>query len=135
MGKGKKDYTVRTTKQKINATIGDIFTELNKQLPIYLRHVYNIWHQSSTFRTLKSKLEHNEIIIIVDFSENYVTKYHSEIQSVHFGASKKQITLHTGVFYHRHEEDKIKTTSFCSVSDYLEHGPSGIWAYLQPVLH
>lgn len=52
-----------------------------------------------------------------------------EIQSVHFGASKRQITLHVGVYY---TVDNLKT--FCAVSDALEHGPAGIWAYLNPVL-
>ena len=39
-------------------------------------------------------------MIVIDFSENYYCKYSAEIQSVHFGASKKQISLHTGVFFY-----------------------------------
>lgn len=39
----------------------------------------------------------NEIIIHIDFSENYCCKYDKEIQSVHFGPSQTHVTLHTGV--------------------------------------
>lgn len=68
-------------------------------------------------------------MIHIDFSENYNCKYGSEIQSMRFGSSKQQISLHTGVAYTREI-----TLLFCSVSDCLQHGPSGIWAHLHPVL-
>lgn len=32
----------------------------------------------------------------VDFSENYICKYASKIQTVHFGASHEHTMLHTG---------------------------------------
>ena len=62
-----------------------------------------------------------EVMIHVDFSENYNTKYESEIQSMHYGASRRQISLHTGVAY-------IWTDiyPFCTVSDCLKHGPAAI---------
>jgi hypothetical protein len=52
-----------------------------------------------------------------------------EIQNMHLGSSKKQISLHTGVAY-----TAEKTLSFCTVSDCLQYGPCSIWAHLQPVL-
>lgn len=48
---------------------------------------------------------------------------------MHFGASKKQITLHTGVCYTTHSSE-----TFCAVSNSLEHGPQAVWAYLWPFL-
>ena len=91
----------------------------------------------------------NEAYILVDFSENYVCKYSKEVQSVHFGASKAQISLHTGVlYYHASNVSEVgdqnqsgidlslnfKCVSFCSISDNLRHDPSGIWAHLAPIL-
>jgi len=50
---------------------------------------------------MKAKLLQNEAIMIIDFSENYLCKYSSETQSVHFGVSRQQVSLHTGVLYYR----------------------------------
>ena len=70
----------------------------------------------------------DEVTVHIDFSENYICRY-SEIQSVHFGGSHRQTSLHTGVYY-----TTKGTTSFCSTSDCTRHDPAGIWAHLQPVL-
>lgn len=67
----------------------------------------------------------------MDFSENYSTKYSSEIQAVHFGASRSQVTLHTAVIYY-HINDELKSQSFCSES--LRHDASAVWAHLIPIL-
>ncbi|WAR03051.1 hypothetical protein MAR_009609 [Mya arenaria] len=50
-------------------------------------------------------MSHEEIMVHIDFSENYNTKYANEIQSVHFGASKQQISLHTGIAYLGDDKD------------------------------
>ena len=72
--------------------------------------------------------------MVLDFSQNYVLKYSTEIQSVHFGASKKQASLQTGVFYYKTSSGKIEHISFASFSDCLRHDASAIWALLAPVL-
>ena len=68
----------------------------------------------------------NECLLHIDFSENYCTKVHREIQSVHFGASEQQVSLHTEVLYIAHDD---KPQIFCSMSDSLQHGPTAIWAH------
>ncbi|XP_052809542.1 uncharacterized protein LOC128238012 [Mya arenaria] len=60
----------------------------------------------------------NELLIHMDFSENYNCKLDSEIQSMHFGASQRQVSVHTGIIY-----SKEKIYPF----------PAGIWGHLQPV--
>lgn len=80
---------------------------------------------------MKNKLKENEILLHVDFSENYSCKYAKETQSVHFGASREQITLHTGMMYH-----KTKKQGFCTFSKSLRHDPSAILAHLElPLNH
>ena len=78
---------------------------------------------------MRQNITHEEIVMHIDFSENFCCKYSSEIQSMHFGASRRQISLHTGVAYIQQE-----VIPFCSVSDSLKHGPGAIWAHLHPVL-
>lgn len=98
-------------------------------------------HQFNALKKMKSSLYANEVVVLIDFSLNYCCKFGSEIQSMHFGASKPQVTLHTGVLYHNdtqyHDFDSSKIEqciAFCSVSSSLRHDPSAIWAHLQPVL-
>jgi hypothetical protein len=50
-------------------------------------------------RDIKSSLKENEVLLHIDLAENYLSKMSKEIQIMHFGASKSQITLHTGVYY------------------------------------
>ncbi|GBN14813.1 hypothetical protein AVEN_115746-1 [Araneus ventricosus] len=89
-------------------------------------------------------LSPNEILLHIDFSENYALKYYSEVQAAHFGASKKQLSLHTGVLYFKENtkdldenaeaDDGTKNLSFCTVPENLEHGAHAVWAHLKPIL-
>lgn len=63
------------------------------------RHLYNIRQQHAFSRALKQNLPANQCVVRVDFTENYACKYSAEVQSVHFGASHQQATLHTGVYH------------------------------------
>ena len=107
-------------------TISTLSDELNKDLQQSARHFFNIGHQYKTLRFLRENLDEGEIMIHTDFSENYSCKYQKEIQSVHFGASQKQISLHTGVAH-----TKVATILFATVSDNLKHRPPAIWAHWQ----
>ena len=92
-------------------TVIDARTLFNKQLEHYKRHFFNIKNQFDFFRKMKDNLQGDEALIHVDFAENYVCKWDAEIQSAHFGASKKQLSLQTGFL-------KIvgcEISSFCGV--------------------
>jgi len=134
LDKNQKPITVRVvTKSKISCTIRELIQATENQLAVYMKHVYNVGHQYKQIRDMRTRLQQNEVLIVVDFSENYATKYSSEIQSVHFGASRNQITLHTGVMYYS-TASGIQCASFCSLSSSLRHDPAAIWAHLMPVL-
>lgn len=49
---------------------------------------------------------------------------------MHFGASKVQVSLHTGLLYSKGNEP----ISFCTISPCNYHGPEAIWAHLDPIL-
>jgi len=118
-----------TVKSKEKGTVANLVHEFQQELDKCCKHLYNIHHQYIALTDLKRKLTKNDLICHIDFSENYSCKYSEEIQSMHFGASQRQVSLHTGVLY-----TKDNTDSFCSLSDNLKHGPAGIWAHLIPVL-
>ena len=127
-------YNVQvTSKKKIDCKILDVINLFNSKLPNFLKHVYIVTHQFQAIKNYKTNLKSNEVFLIIDFSENYVCKYHKEVQSVQFGASKKQISLQTGAFYYVDANNEQQCITFSSISDCLRHDTAAAWALLQPV--
>ena len=125
-----KIYNVRiVVKDRMVGTVESLKDSLHDDLQLYSVHVYNIGHQYKQLNYLREQLKVNECALLIDFSENYATKYAKEVQSMHFGASRNQVTLHTGMYY---TADSKK--SFCTISDNNRHDPAAIWAHLRPVL-
>ena len=124
----------QTAKCIIKAQCSATVKTLNETLDSYLKrrlckHIFNLRHQFKAARTLKDTLQNSEAVIHIDLSENYQCGYSREVQSAHFGASKSQITLHTGVLY-----TSKQSNSFCTVSDSKHHDACDVWAHLAPVL-
>lgn len=105
-----------------------LITQLQKDLDKFFDHQRNIVHQYKAMNDLKSNLQGDEVLIHVDFSENYCTKYAEEIQAFHFGGSRAQLSLHTVVVYLQNS-----ILSFCTVSENISHSPAAIWTHLRPI--
>jgi len=122
-----------TQKETIESTVKQLIDKFNDMLKKFKQHLFNIRHQFEQYRYAKTNLCCNERIIHVDFNENFSCKYLAEIQSVHFGSSHRQVTLHNGVFYVM-KNQSLCDTCFCTISDCKEHEPFAIWSYMDPVL-
>lgn len=97
-GKGEKEKFKRVTfKKKKEDAPYNVINKFETLLIVFFKHTLNITMQYSAIKELKESLTDNEVICHVDFSENYLLKYNEEIQSFHFGGSRQQISLHTGV--------------------------------------
>lgn len=120
-----------TVKREITTTEHDLNTDFQERLLHFRHHVFNIKWQFDAYRELRSSLKHKKSLLHIDFSKNYSCKYRKEIQSVHFGGSHKQASLHTGVLYTTGEQ---VSHTFCSISPSRRHDPVTIWTNLDPVL-
>lgn len=107
----------------------NIIKIFKNDLSNFIQHEFRIFHQYNQFSQLKQQLKDSEVFITMDFSENYLCKYTTEVQAVHFGASRQQITIHTGYFYH----SQLKR-GFCTISPSLDHDPSAIITHLKEAL-
>ncbi|XP_071052091.1 putative autophagy-related protein 11 [Onthophagus taurus] len=77
--KTKKTILVqRTLKQKMHAKPHEIITKLNILLPKFINHSLNILHQFNEINELKRNLQEHELLLHIDFSENYCYKYPEE---------------------------------------------------------
>ena len=98
--KTKKDGTKEkfkvhlTAKEKVNGTVQTLLEDFSEQLKKKMgKHIFNIKHQYSALRALKENMRGDEMVLQIDFAENYLCKYGNQIQAVHFGDSHQQATL------------------------------------------
>lgn len=128
---------VKRTVKVMKTTIAiDLVNTLEEIILKFMKHEAIILNQYSQLKFLKTAMTEDEALIHMDFSENYCTKFGSEIQSFHFGGSRKQISLHTSAV--RFKEtcySPLKTKTFCTMSHELNHSPIEIMAHLTPVLN
>ena len=124
--KGKNVVVSRCVKQTHSGTYLELRQKFEVMLPKLCWHIMVMRHQFQQYRDIKEK---DTCTMIVDFSENFTCGHNRAIQSSHFGASNKQVTLHTGVAY-----THSKTLSFCSVSESTRHDAAAIAAHIDPVI-
>ncbi|KAG6443763.1 uncharacterized protein LOC115456138 [Manduca sexta] len=131
--KGEKKTIKLTKKGTITSTVKDLKMSLAADIPLMKKHVYGIGENLKAKRELRDNLKETELMIQIDFAENYMTKYGKEIQSIRFGASKGQLSIHTGVLYAK-KDTSLQTVSFATVSDNLDHQAHAVWGHLKSAL-
>ena len=98
MTTGKIEKTKKTEKVRMEDTVSNLCDRFEEHLTRKLcRHGFNIRNQYRQLRDKRLGLATNEMMLHIDFSENFGLNYHKEIQNCHFGASNAQVTLHTGM--------------------------------------
>ncbi|XP_047123312.1 uncharacterized protein LOC124806436 [Hydra vulgaris] len=101
---------------------------LRQQLPDYIRHVYIKRQQSAYFRLCRQNVSENELIIQMDFSENYTIMEQSEIQSAYW--VHQQLTVFTAAVW-----SKNYTHSYAIVSDRLLHDKYAVLFIIKELLN
>ncbi|KAL0879214.1 hypothetical protein ABMA27_002997 [Loxostege sticticalis] len=133
--KGQDKTKIVTVKTRLQDYPRNVIKKLEDSLKSYFKHCTNIIVQYKSIKSLKATMTTKEVMLHIDFSENYSVKFNEEIQSYHFGGSRLQITLHTAVAYLIDPETGImKSYSVCSISECNRHDASAIWAHLIPLL-
>lgn len=121
--------TKRTVKEETTGSLETLKQTFCTQLRLLKKHHFNIMHQFKMYTNCKNKLTESEIVVHCDFSENYVCKFTEEVQAMHYGASKQQIYLHTGVIYAKFEDGSQTLGIFLYDFGKLQ---SYTWCYLGP---
>lgn len=131
---GVDKIAINVEKVRITVKPLQLINIFEDNLKPFLTHCSNIRNQSQAFKHYKQNMTEKDCVVHIDFSENYSTKYGSEIQSVHFGGSRQQFTLHTSVIYYKMKEGNTKSQCFCTISSSLRHDAAAVWAHLVPIL-
>jgi hypothetical protein len=120
-------------KSQIVSTIGEATEELKRQLMPFATHVYNAKRQHAELRKIKETLLPNEVILQMDFAENYALKQQNEVMSAHWHTN--QVTIYTAVAYYREtEKTELKHLSYAVISDDLNHDKGAVFANILEIL-
>ena len=116
-------------KQKIVNSVIVLMQHFETALRKIAAHNFKINNQFCALKKLKDNLKPHELIVHCDFSENFTCKYFAEIQSAHFGASNKTVSLHTVMLY----ASNTNPVPICTISENCRHDSIGVLAHLRPI--
>ena len=111
----------------------DEFIEfITQQANEFKLHVERVRRQYSEISQLKKHLNKDEVILHMDFAENYACKTVEEIQSAYW--TQTGVTLHPIVAYFRDTDGNLTHQSIVVISNELAHNSSTVLAFLDHVM-
>lgn len=97
------------------------------RLPQFQMHFYVNRAQQKYFDEVKENVKHGELVLQIDFAENYRLVFQNEIQSAHF--NYKQVSIFTCVAW-----TSMKTESLAVISNSLNHGKAEVFLFLTKIV-
>ena len=88
--------------------------------------------QANHLKMAKENLSENELIILLDFAENYSFVVQDVVQGFHWENS--QATIHPVVAYFRSSNGDLKHTSICVISDCLKLDQIAVHCFLTKLI-
>lgn len=101
------------------------------QLTPFGRHVYTEYAQTSAYHQCLKSTTSTELVVVIDFAENYSCLRQGEAQSAYY--SRNQVTLHPMVIT-INESDEVLRDSVVIVSDDLTHDSSAVLQFFKVFL-
>lgn len=111
----------------LEKSIEMIISTLENQLPFFKKHIFIKNSQQKYFDLKRSTVGEKEIILQMDFAENFSITAQDEIQSAHW--SHSQVTIYTAVAW-----GPNNILSFALVSNYLSHDRYAVNVFLKKII-
>lgn len=110
------EKTESGTVQKVvsHGTVTTAIEKMRSMLQDFILHLYIKDKQSTFFNTIRNNIKEHEVVMQVDFSENYTIRHQDEVQSAHWGSD--QVAIYTSVVW-----TPTSKESFAFITDYLNH--------------
>ena len=128
--KGKKMSVTRIVESKVEK--GAFITRFEKQMEEFDAHAKRVTKQYEEIKTLKQNLPEHEMLVQLDFAENYSCRSMEEVQSAYFNQSA--VTLHPVVAYFRDTSGELAHKSIIIVSDEMGHKSSTVIAFIDDII-
>ena len=117
---GKNDEC-RIQRKTFEGTVKEVTQLIKDKLPDFVRHVFVRRMQAKYFDVAKSSLQEGEVLIQMDFSQNYQHKTQDEIQSAYYAYESS--TLFTTMMYFQ-EAGETCEEPFVIITDFDDIGGS-----------
>lgn len=127
------DTTDRATLSTRTTTYEEYKDFLIDKIDNLTRHSYITKCQTRYLTKKKENLCSNEVLVLVDFAENYQFLIQDEIQSFHW--SKEYCTLHPVVLYYRDSDGTLKHLSLCFISNDNTHDTAFVYQTQTMTVH
>ena len=109
------------------------FKVLEKDLKLLPQHLFVASWQYSQFELLKQTLHVGDLLLVVDFGENYRHQYQEEVSSMHW--MYQQSTIHPVVcFYRADAEESVNQTDIIVLSSDTKHDLFSAEAFTQQAI-
>lgn len=126
-------HTDRDTLDTKQLPMEDFIEELASKISNLSSHHYIAKHQSCYLKSLKENLTVGELVILMDFAENYSFIVQDATQGFHWENS--QATLHPFVVYYKElGSEEVRTSSLCIISNCLRHDTIAVHVFLREVI-
>lgn len=121
--------TDRSNLETLKMNMDDFTESFVTQLQSYQRHDFIAKMQASYFQTTKQRLKTGEVLVAMDFAENYSCIIQDEAQSFHW--NNLMVTLHPFIIYYPdgHGDENIKHKNFVIISENNNHDTVSVHLY------
>ena len=115
---------------KVKLQKDDFKLQMEQQYKEFLQHVSRVKTQYTAIRELKADLPKNEILVHMEFAENFTCSNADEVQSAYWNSTA--VKLHPVVVYYRKEE--LEHRNFIFVSDVTNHNSTAVYTILKKLV-
>ena len=115
----------------VSAAKEEFIKVVKEEIMEFKDHVERVKNQYNQVKRLKEILPNNNVLVQMDFAEDYKCQSQDEIQSSYWNTT--QVTIHPAVVYYK-DDDNLKHKSFVFVSDEPEHNASTVYAILKKLI-
>lgn len=104
---------------------------VKSEIAEFCEHVVRLKTLYKQLKLNKEKLLDDQVIVQMDFAENYTCRALDEVQTAYWGLTS--VTLYPTVVYYR-ENDTLKHKSFVVISNTLVHSASTVAVFMDAIL-
>ena len=108
----------------------DAFIELMvKEYTEFLGHIARVKTQYKELAAIKQNLPSDEVLVQMDFAENFTCQSLDEVQSAYWNSTC--VTLHPTVVYYKDGDGSLMHRNHIFISDLLQHNANAVVAIIQ----
>ncbi|XP_071164971.1 uncharacterized protein [Mytilus edulis] len=128
MADGKKRTKIVEREETRDSFISIVHTQVRD----FQEHVSRVRLQYQALNNLKENLPCENVIVQMDFAENFSCTSADEVQSAYWNSSA--VTLHPVVVYFKNEQKELEHKNYVFVSDDLGHNIGSVYTIIQKLL-